>query len=441
MSMKRLVPCVAGCLLAILAIVPSLAQDGPWVDVPDSPHARDQWGYALESSVQIPVENAIWSFVSTGAGMGVNKTKVMRSTDNGATWRDTVNFTTSLPVNDLWAIDGQHAWLIMDSGALQQTSEGPTGFKLARAQVGGLLRFIRFFTPSVGVLIGYNATAAGTWTIYRTTDGGLSWQLQADTPPFVTNSTPRYCTLYGNNIWVITEKAQLLHSADAGLTWTVTSTPTPFSQLSFRDAQHGLAYGPRTSYTYSNLDPPPLYRTADGGSSWNLVTPSGPEHWFGMTAVPGSAGTYLTVGKLGNSAYSFSAGTSITHDDGQTWQELGGKAELSHITADSRGNTWATTTTYGKIQRFAGTALATATPHTVAFSIYPNPTTGRVQLPVAGAYRQVAVFDAAGRQCCTTRLGPAETALDLSSLGAGIYLLRLDGGTAAPQQQRLVVTP
>jgi len=54
---------------------------------------------------------------------------------------------------------------------------------------------------------------------------------------------------------------------------------------------------------------------------------------------------------------------------------------------------------------------------------------------------RVTVYDAAGRQCRTALLGPAETLLDLGSLGAGLYLLRLDGGSAAPQQQRLTVMP
>jgi len=149
----------------------------------------------------------------------------------------------------------------------------------------------------------------------------------------------------------------------------------------------------------------------------------------------------MTVGQLGISNSPVGPGTSITRDDGQTWQELGGNEELSYVVANQSGNAWATTTALGVLQKYAGSVLATATPHTVAASIYPNPTTGRVQLPAAGPYRQVTVYDAAGRQCRTALLGLAETSFDLSSLGAGLYVLRLNGGPAAPQQQRLTVAP
>lgn len=244
--MKRLLSYAAGCLLVLLAAAPTLAQDGPWVNVSDSPHL--QGGYAIATSIQSPIDNVVWSLVNLDAGMGYNTTKVMSSADNGATWRDTVNFTSRLSVTDLWALDGQRAWIIRGGQTLWQTSKGPTGFKPSPTQVATSSRFIRFFTPMVGVLIGYKASALGNLTIYCTTDGGVSWQLQANTLSFTVATYATQCTILGTDIWVTTSQAQLLHSSDAGLTWTLTTTPIGFSQVSFRDAQHGLAYGPKNEF-------------------------------------------------------------------------------------------------------------------------------------------------------------------------------------------------
>lgn len=74
-------------------------------------------------------------------------------------------------------------------------------------------------------------------------------------------------------------------------------------------------------------------------------------------------------------------------------------------------------------------------------SAYPNPTTGLLHLPAAGPYTQATVYDATGRLCCQTTLGAGETTLDLRGLAAGVYALRLTGGPATPQQQRVVVAP
>jgi len=75
-----------------------------------------------------------------------------------------------------------------------------------------------------------------------------------------------------------------------------------------------------------------------------------------------------------------------------------------------------------------------------AFTLYPNPSTGRVQ--VAGRYHSAAVLDALGRVVWQQPIAQAGQALlDLQSLPAGLYLVRLtlpDGTTVVTK--RLVIT-
>ncbi|QKG51766.1 T9SS type A sorting domain-containing protein [Hymenobacter sp. BRD67] len=382
--------------------------------------------------LQLPTSATVWAVRIGSLGMGSTRTQADVSADNGTTWQPAI----IAGAVDFWAFDAQRAWLITDfTGAtrLRVTTTGPGGFAVAPTQIPGTVDFIRFFSPTVGVAIDNVSAGATSWPIYRSTDGGQSWQLVTSAPALAADAQPSACTLLGNNLWVATTKGQLLLTANAGLTWTSASTPEPLTQVSFRDGQHGLAMGTSVAHL--------LYRTVDGGLTWTLSSPTGPRRLRALVAVPGTPGTYLSVGSnLDNP--NDTNGTARSADDGQTWQDLGGTTALGSIVANSAGQAWVSQSYSGTLQRFAGAALPTYTAvQSVVSGVYPNPTTGRVQLPTAGAYRTVAVYDTTGHQCRTATLGATETALDLSSLGAGLYLLRWEGGSAAPQQQRLVVAP
>jgi hypothetical protein len=424
---------VVGSLLGLLAATPALAQNtpnGPWASVPGAPQPPAP--FTPKVLLQLPTPTTVWAVRTGNMGMNSLPTQADASADEGATWQST-SIANAL---DFWALDAQRAWLIMNfMGATQLniTTTGPGGFTPAATQVPGTVAFVRFFSSVVGVAIDKVPTGATNWPLYRTTDGGQSWQAIASGPALAPRAQPSACTLLGSDLWVATTQSQLLHTADAGLTWASASTPEPLTQVSFRDAQHGLALGSSTARL--------LYRTVDGGATWALCNPTGPRRLRALAAVPGTAGTYLSVGSTFDNA-SDTNGTARTSDDGQTWQDLGGTMGLGSVVANSTGQAWASQSYGGAILQFAGVTLPTSTAtQPVVAAAYPNPTTGRVQLPAAGSYRQVVLFDATGRQCYTATLKATETTLDLSSRGAGLYLLRLEGGSVAPQQQRLVVAP
>lgn len=431
---------------------------GPWVEVTNHPQASG-FPTSFNSNVQLPADGSLWNMLTGNSGRGYASAVLMSTSTGGSTWRQ-LSFSAktfssgggAIPASGqlpggFSAVDSLRAWTFVTDYALNvttlwRTTTGPTGLAVAPAQppiVGALY----FFNATTGIIVRSNDSTIPAFC--RTTDGGQSWQPVTNLP-IPTGSALLGGTLLGNTAWLSFSNGTLLRSTDAGLSWMPLTPPVPLAAPSFRDAQHGLAL---QYVSYSSTDNSALYRTVDGGATWTPVTLAGPVQWGQLAAVPGSAGTYLAVGKPAANYGGFS--TFRSSDDGLTWQGLGGNRNLRSVVASGPTNVWATTDNEaspvpsyvgGTLLRYAGSVLATGAPRPSASSAaYPNPTTGRVQLPATGLYQYATVYDAAGRPCRTVLLGPAESTLDLSSLGAGHYLLRLTGGTGTPQQQHLVVTP
>ena len=118
-----------------------------------------------------------------------------------------------------------------------------------------------------------------------THDGGANWELKP-APALLGLATllDGQSALYlGKDNVAPTSAAQLWRTADGGQTWQLLSAAPGLplgSRLSFWDAQHGLAWNPYSSSTgnpfleqdASASDAPYLFQTSDGGASWVQVT-------------------------------------------------------------------------------------------------------------------------------------------------------------------------
>jgi photosystem II stability/assembly factor-like uncharacterized protein len=79
-------------------------------------------------------------------------------------------------------------------------------------------------------------------------------------PP--TRVTLTAVSVVGDKVWAVGHDLTIIHSADAGQTWSLqyqdTSLDKPFLDVTFFDANHGVAIGAYGAF----------YRTVDGGASW-----------------------------------------------------------------------------------------------------------------------------------------------------------------------------
>ncbi len=157
--------------------------------------------------------------------------------------------------------------------------------------------------------------------LLRTADGGRTWTLTARSA----GSIEQVTSLPGTtNVWAIAGCAdggavcpQLLHSGDAGATWTATEAPW-LRWVSFVDARHGWAvFG-----AYMDPQGSALRRTADGGATWTEAA-SNPcadrVGWFlESLAFNGTTGLVLCVREPGGPLQPKEI--FQTTDDGATWR-------------------------------------------------------------------------------------------------------------------------
>src|ERR1017187_348607 len=187
---------------------------------------------------------------------------------------------------------------------------------------------IKFFDPQNGVLFGDPVN--GNYEIYTTHDGGNTWkQVPSNNipAPLATESgMVFYAETYRNTMWMITVSrvnsvgditgARLLQSDDKGEHWYVRcpSLPTIAASdgaLKFRNYSVGLY---KTNAT--------LYRTTDGGTTWNKVNYSGTWFSYDLGKVPGNDGWWVSTGGRDNFYPTNAAngsGSSISYDDGNHW--------------------------------------------------------------------------------------------------------------------------
>ncbi|MEZ4903776.1 MAG: oxidoreductase [Spirosomataceae bacterium] len=283
---------------------------------------------------------------------GGTKGTVLRTTNGGDKWEVLkVPHAEQLDFRGIHGIDANTA--IAVSAGLAEEGQAKV-YRTADAgqnwqqvwqtdQKGVFLDGIAFWDKKNGLIFG--DPIAEQWFLLRTTDGGQTWQrispvllphnLAGEAAFAASNSS---MAVQGKNkVWIGTggaDHARVFYSTDRGNSWKVADTPMKAGAssgifgLRFWNATHGMAVG--GDYKMDKVAFENVVMTQDGGKTWQKSTPTLP------------AGLREAVVKLKNGSLIAAgpSGSSISRDNGQTWQALENSPAGLHALASAGNTCW-----------------------------------------------------------------------------------------------------
>ena len=318
--MRKRISLLAAAFALASALLPlALAAESTfsWQLTPTGSTARLRGLSAVSSSV-------VWASGSLGT--------VLRTVDGGQTWGSVgPPGTSSLQFRDIEAFDADHAAILSigngSDSRVYVTSDGGQHWELTfqNDRPEAFYDCMAFFDRKHGLAL--SDPVDGRFRIISTSDGGSSWhivtgEMPAALPGEFAFAASGQClvTAGGRDAWFGTggaETARVFHSSNRGQDWQVSDTPihsgptAGIFALAFRDARHGFAVG--GDLLTPAASPDALALTADGGSSWTLVSDAPGEYRSGGSWMTGRVA--IVVGPTGS---------DVSLDQGASWQRFDG---------------------------------------------------------------------------------------------------------------------
>ena len=268
------------------------------------------------------------------AWIGGTKGTFVRTADGGKTWQTgTVPNAQTCDFRDVQAIDAQTA-LLMSAGPAEngqariyKTTDAGQTWKLLyqTPQKGVFFDGMDFWDNQHGIV--FSDPIDGRWFMLTTDDGGQTWQpIPAASLPLMEPNEAAFAAsgtslvVEGKrNVWIASGGGlygRVFRSRDRGKTWAVSNTSLPGGEatglfgMRFFSDKVGMVVG--GNYKQESKAGPNAAITRDGGQTWQNVTPTDPAGLKEAIALlPGDR--LLAVGP---------SGTSLSADQGQTWQKL-----------------------------------------------------------------------------------------------------------------------
>jgi photosystem II stability/assembly factor-like uncharacterized protein len=285
----------------------------------------------------------VWASGSSGT--------CLRTTDGGKAWHAlTVPGAEKLDFRAVVAVDERTAYLMSAGPGAQsqvyRTSDGGAHWVhvLSNSDPDGFFDALAFWDRNRGMVLG--DPVAGRFVVLTTEDGGKSWQRQS--PPPALKSEGAFAASNSSlalrrdgpvfDAWFATGgpgAARVFHSADAGLTWSVTTTPirndsasAGIFSIAFADAERGVAVG--GDYSKPDEDQHNVAVTSDGGRTWSEPAGTRPRGFRSAVEFLRDRKAWIAVG---------TSGSDVSYDGGKTWMAFD-PGPFNAIASASSGETW-----------------------------------------------------------------------------------------------------
>jgi len=213
-----------------------------------------------------------------GTTDGAAAAEIAYSDDGGATWTNVdVGSTNGEFVNHsqaMFALDYRHIWIGTDLSNIYFSKDGGLTWTDQNAPTPGAsegLWGIHFVDESYGMAVGgFRTTPTGFFL--QSTDGGEHWNLMATEPKVEQGNWVQ--VLDGSRAWVGLDDGTVYYTNNWGATWTQRSLPEALANTGvgvFLNDHIGAIGGYKTG---AGNGVPVIYRTFDGGFSWEQFNPT-----------------------------------------------------------------------------------------------------------------------------------------------------------------------
>ncbi len=291
--------------------------------------------------VDIVNPNVVWALAYDGSGGGQTINEFTRTVNAGTLWTPgQVLGGTTYGLGCISAISDQVAWVTLYNKATQdntcgvyKTVDGGTTWTHMTGALQGSASFpdnVHFWDANIGMCHG--DVNSGYFEIYTTTDGGTTWTRvpQSNINGTVQSGEGGWTGVIDavgvSTVMFGTNKGNIYISNDRGYHWFAKATGiVPASggtmgvaHIAFIDTLNGLVAQGYNSAATDGDTSLQIFQTTDGGHTWAAVTYTGRAFSNWLSAVQGSASTYVTDGA--NPNYSESAtGVTYSWNNGHAW--------------------------------------------------------------------------------------------------------------------------
>ncbi len=395
---------------------------------------------------------------------------LLKTSNGGISWENKTQSVSEAYLFGLFFTDENTGWVAGDDGAILKTTDSGNNWIIQNSGVNKRINALYFIDNMTGWGIGFEGT------IINTTSGGESWNI---------NNSPTVLHLYDIEFknypvgWIAAGgdlflPGKLFKTTNGGGTWieetSISLPPADDYELQFTSKDIGWIMS--SNHIVGGLQR--LYRTTDGGDSWDILLSNNSDSVFqSMYFINDSMGwlsTYQKIFHTSNGGINWErfeapsilksiyfsdslkgwGGAStgeiyLTTNGGISWEAQNSPMDnpINKLTfyGDSYG--WAIGflgniihTSNGGISFLDFNVVDTYPENFFLFQNYPNPfnpiTTIRFEIPTSSVVN-LKIYDVLGREIETLlnevkEAGTYEVEFDGSQLASGIYFYRLTSG-------------
>jgi photosystem II stability/assembly factor-like uncharacterized protein len=330
----------------------------------------------------------------------VNRSELLKTTNGGTNWLIQGCYG---PLKSVSYIDTNNCFIVGGDTIFKSTDGGITW--TSQTIENTRLNGVYFSDVNTGTVVGYvyDTLSCGIGVIIRTTDGGNTWNYQSSQTELPLNDV---CFVDAYNGWIVGSLSPcnsngeiILNTTDGGITWTEqwSSPENGLVNVCFNDLNNGWAVGPSGT----------ILHTTNGGTIWTEIDETAGDV-MGVCFTDVNNG-WIVGGGLDSLGYTFS---TIFHTDngGTTWTQLesGTTSILSSVHFIDANTGWAVGdsgtilhTTNGGVSFVEEEQIGEGPTEFLLSQNYPNPfnPSTKIEYSVPQTSQvQIKVFDVLGKK-------------------------------------------